>query len=147
MIWGSFSYYGFGPIYKIDAIMDQHVYLKILRDITLPFAEENMPLRWVLMQDNDPKHTSKRTKQWFKMERIDVMEWPPQSPDLNPIENLWTDVKFTVSKAKPRNVQQLWEEVQSAWLSIPVERCQRLVNSMPRRCKSVLENKGLSTKY
>jgi len=75
------------------------------------------------------------------------MTWPAQSPDLNPIENLWGDVKRAVSIVKPINKTQLWMVVQQAWHDIPAKRCQDLIDSMPRRCTSVLQNKGYSTKY
>lgn len=147
MVWGSFSWYGVGPIYWIKEIMDLNVYIDILQNTMLPFAEEDMPLKWVLMQDNDPKHTSRTTQQWLQENKIDVMVWPPQSPDLNPIENLWADVKKVVATAKPKNKDQLWEAIQSAWKAIPITRCKRLVESLPRRCREVLKNKGYATKY
>ena len=147
MIWGCFSYYGVGPIYRIPGIMDQFEYIRILEEVMLPYAEEEMPLRWTFQQDNDPKHTSKRAKAWFQMNRIQLMEWPAQSPDLNPIENLWADLKSAVHEAKPRNKEELWNTVQLTWAAIPVERCQKLVNSMHHRCEAVIRNRGFATKY
>ena len=75
------------------------------------------------------------------------MEWPAQSSDLNPIENLWADVKEVVATAKPTTKESLWNEVMEAWSEIPLKRCQDLVNSMPRRCVAVIANKGHATKY
>ena len=147
MIWGCFSYYGVGPIYRIPGIMDQLEYIRILEEVMLPYAEEEMPLRWTFQQDNDPKHTSKRAKAWFQINRIQLMEWPAQSPDLNPIENLWADLKSAVHEAKPRNKEELWNTVQLTWAAIPVERCQKLVDSMHHRCEAVIRNRGFATKY
>ena len=82
MIWACFSYYGGGLIHWIKTIMDQHVYVDILQNIMLPYAEDEMPFIWVFQQDNDHKHTSRKAKKRFVDNIIDIMEWLPQSPDL-----------------------------------------------------------------
>lgn len=147
MIWGCFSWYGVGPIYRIDGIMNKEVYLDILQNTMQPWADENMPLKWKFQQDNDPKHTAKVTKQWFITNKIDVLEWPSQSPDLNPIEHLWQELKVGLAKTLPSNKDELWREVQKAWYSIPIKKCRTLVESMPNRLKEVSKNNGFSTRY
>lgn len=146
-VWGCFSYHGVGPIFWIKGNMDQHIYRDILQNTMLPHADENMPLNWIFMQDNDPKHTSKLVQNWLQSNRIQILDWPAQSPDLNPIENLWTDIKKEVFKKKPKKTEELWEVVRTAWNGIPQQRCANLVDSMQRRCIAVIKNVGFSTKY
>ncbi|MGL4704884.1 MAG: transposase, partial [Enterococcus faecalis] len=57
-----------------------------------------------MQQDNDPKHTSKSTSEWLKKNKIKALEWPSQSPDLNPIKILWHDLKKSIHARKPSNV-------------------------------------------
>lgn len=66
MVWGCFSEEGVGPIFWIKNKMCAVDYVNILQTIMLPYAKEEMPIRWEFMQDNDPKHASKLVKQWFK---------------------------------------------------------------------------------
>lgn len=147
MAWACMSWHGVGPIVRIRGKMDQFVYKDILEQHMEPYADGNMPMTYTFQQDNDPKHTSRLVKQWLSDNIVRVMEWPPQSPDLNPIEHLWGDVKNVIDKKKFGTFDELWAGVEEAWRNISVARCQRLVESMGRRCSDVLKNKGYPTKY
>lgn len=127
--------------------MDKFAYLNILKNTMEPYCFENMPLNWIFMHDNDPKHTAKVVKNWLSDEKIPVLDWPAQSPDLNPIENLWNDVKVKVGQQKCKNSDDLWKAIKEAWDSIPLDKCRKLIESLPRRCEAVKRNKGYSTKY
>ncbi len=84
-----------------------------------------------MQQDNDHKHTSKSTYEWLKKNKIKVLEWPNQSPDLNPIEILRHDLKPSFHAWKPSNVAELKQFCKDEWTKIPPppQRCERLTAS------------------
>lgn len=147
MVWACFSGNGVGPIHRIHGTMNKEMYQKILEDVMLPYAEENLPVVWRFQHDNDPKHSARSVKEWLAANAVTVLDWPSCSPDLNPIENLWNDVKNTLRQKHITNLDQLFTETVAAWQAIPKQRCIQLIESMGRRCEAVLRNKGFPTKY
>ena len=78
---------------------------------------------------------------------MEVLEWPAQSPDLNPIEHLWAILDRKIGDRSLRKKEELKEAVTAAWAKITPEETKSLVESMPRRCEAVIQAKGGPTKY
>jgi transposase len=102
-----------------------------------------------MMQDNARCHTSKSTLQWFAKHEVILLDHPPTSPDLNPIENVWADIKRAI-RSRPRaptSIEELKTAVFEAWESLRQEDIDRYILSMPKRVQAVLKAKGGNTQY
>ena len=156
-VWGCFSASGPGPLHIIQGNMNSQAYQQILDQILWPSVRElKLGRKWVLHQDNHPKHTSRTTKEWLKRKRIRTLDWPSQSLDLNPIEMLWLDLKRAVHARCPSNLSQLADFCKEEWAKIPNSRRQRLVSGYRRqetgqwsrrRLVEVMAAKGGATSY
>lgn len=148
MVWGCFAAHGVGNLYRVEGIMESEQYKVILREQLLPSAQLLFQGRdYTFQQDNDPKHTSRATRAYMDELGIDPEEWPSQSPDLNPIENLWSYLDWTLRDRQCGNLEELWEALQEGWYALDWEYLTKLADSMPRRLQAVIDNNGYPTKY
>lgn len=151
MFWGCMTYQGVGYAARIDGRVNGELYRGILQKELIQTIEhyDLNPDFVIFQQDNAPCHKAKDTMKWFEEQEIAVMDWPPQSPDLNPIEHLWVHVKKELGKypEAPKGIHELWTRIEEVWVKVPIENCQRLIESMPRRVRAVIKAKGCYTKY
>ncbi|KAF2354270.1 Transposase Tc1-like [Trinorchestia longiramus] len=148
MVWGCFSSSGVGKLHIIEGTMNGRKYREILEEQLLPSARLlKLKRGWKFQQDNDPKHTANETKEWLRMKKINILEWPNQSPDMNSIENLWRELKLKIQKRGPNNITELKEICIEEWNKITPETCKRLVVNYYKRLEAIINNEGYATKF
>jgi transposase len=150
MFWGCFSYYGPGPLVPVTGMMNSEKYQPMLVERMIP----EMKKRWpngggIFQQDLAPCHTSKKMVKFFKESHIEVLDWPGNSPDINPIENIWAICKNRMSKSDCTTVEKLISTIIHTWFRDErmLSTCQNLVESMTKRVKLLVEAKGGHIKY
>lgn len=152
MLWGSFTAAGYGRIRFLDSkeTCNSAWYLKVLENEVKSHAAELFDdgQVWYLQDDGAPCHRSKVVKRWIAEHGWTVFNWPPQSPDLNPIENCWAQLKWEVSKKVCNTILDLKLNILKAWkYAIPQDYYENLAMSMPSRLRECIKNKGGVTKY
>ncbi len=139
---------GVGPLCFLKSTVNAAIYQEILEHFMLPSADKLYgDADFIFQQDLAPAHTAKGTKSWFSDHGVTVLDWPANSPDLNPVENLWGIVKRKMRDTRPNNADDLKATVKETWASIPPQQCHKLITSMPRRIEAVIKAKGALTKY
>ncbi|GFU54715.1 transposable element Tcb1 transposase [Trichonephila clavipes] len=98
----------------------------------------------IFQQDNARPHVARIVQKFFVNHQIELLPWPARSPDLSPIENMWSMVAKRLTQITPPTASpdQLWQRVEAAWSAVPQERIQSLFESMPRRVAAVISNNG-----
>ncbi len=152
MVWGIFSWHTLGPLVPIEHRLNAPAYLSIVADHIHPFMTTVYPSSDVyFQQDNASCHKAQIISDWFLEHdnELTLLKWPPQSPDLNPIEHLWDVVEreIHIMDVQPTNLQQLRDSIMTIWTKISEECFQNFVESMPQRIKAVLKAKGGPTRY
>ena len=144
--WGGFCANGKTSLFCFSQIMDSKFYVEILRN-HIPEVTRMLGSEWRFQQDNDPKHTSRLTKAFLAENVPELMSWPSNSPDINPVENLWAIVKRDVEKQMPKNREELMQLMVEKWEGIQKSTIKELVRSMRRRCELVIEKNGERISY
>ena len=147
MIWGAISKHGVAGIFFFPpgTTKNGSRYVELLAEkLEIHMAVHNCT---IFMQDGAPCHRSKIAKTFRAENRIKVLDWLGNSPNLNPIENLWTNMKNNVAEKHPSSAKDLVKVIKEMWVKeISQELRRNLVRSMPRRLQEVIKNRR-STKY
>ncbi len=139
---------GFGPLCFLKNNVTAPIYQDILEHFMLPSADQLFKdTDFIFQQDLAPAHTAKSTKSWLNNHGVGVLDWLANSPDLKPIENLWSIVKRKRRNKRSKNADELKATVKETWASVPPQQYHKLITSMPRRIEAVIKAKGAPTKY
>ncbi len=116
MIWAAMSSAGVGPLCFLKSTVNAAIYQEILEHFMLPSADKLYgDADFIFQQDLAPAHTAKGTKSRFNDHGVTVLDWPANSPDLNPIENLWGIVKRKMRDTRPNNADELKATIKETW--------------------------------
>ena len=142
-IWGGISKRGATSVAIFTGIMTATRYTKILDAALLPFVQDVFPSGYRFQQDNDPKHCARFTRDYFASNNVNWWPTPPESPDLNPIENVWGSLKeFLRNKYKPKNLDDLKKGIFQFWKTLTPSVCSRYIGHLHRVIPAVIEQNG-----
>ncbi|GBM76716.1 Transposable element Tc3 transposase [Araneus ventricosus] len=150
MVWTAFGFNGEVGLAFLDGRQNSPKCIETLENHLMPFSENIGERNWEYQHDNAPTHTSSATKNYLNSKNVTVLEWPPISPDLNPIEN----VRGIVSRKVYENGGQFYSVnafiqtfIESAWYKLELEILQTLIMSMEKRVYGVLLKNGKTLNY
>ena len=147
-LWGGISKKGATNIIIFTGNMNAMRLEEILRAGLLPFIEEYFPEGHRLYQDNDPKHTSERVEDFFEENGVNWWASPPESPDLNTIENVWGSLKqYLRNQYKPKNLDELKQGIQEFWITLTPEVCQKYIKHLDKVILKIVEINGEPSGY
>ena len=150
-IWGAIFKNAMGPLRLIEGNLNALKYQQeILFDVgdLCQIGAHPRGHGLIFQQDNAPAHAARSTRQFLAARRVPVLDWPGNSPDFNPIENVWAHLSRRVhARGVARNKAELWEWAQEEWDLTPVTLLHSIYNSLPQRMQEALDNNGGPTHY
>ena len=147
MIWAAFSADGKSNIIRFNCNVTARRYQD---EALLPFLNRHNQQQVLFMQDNATPHRAHTTRAFLQANNVNVFgTWPGKSPDMNPIENLWSQMETAIQRRpnRPTNRDELWQAVQDEWANTNMFDVRRLVFSMRRRCSALVAAAGHHTTY
>lgn len=151
MIWSCITGESSGPLYFVEGTLRSEQYKRVLETVLLPYMDSLASTRssYTFMQDGAPCHTARSVNDFFISKNINVLPWPGNSPDLNPIENCWAFLKSKVYSRSNTSMEILKNNIEDIWnndaeIKTMIKNC---IESMPDRIKAVIKAKGGPTKY
>lgn len=147
-LWGCICAEGLGHAELYVDSFDARRYQTILSLNLVSSAQQFWPRgQWWFQQDNASQHTAGTSQAWFHNHGIDLIDWPAWSPDLNPIEELWNDLKRRVHEKHPKTMEQLEHLITEEWAATDLNFIARICRNMPHRLQLVIENNGHKIPY
>lgn len=146
MVWGCFGGERSGDLIQIKGIMKKEQYHSILQRHAIPSGLRILGQNFTFQQDNDPKHSSKLCQNYLQSKQnaqiLKIMTWPPQSPDLSPIELAWDELDRRVREKRPSSEKELFVCLKEGWERISGDYWKKLLERMPKLCSAVIKAKG-----
>lgn len=150
-VWGLFSARGRSPLVLIDGTLNQFKYIEILSKYVLPFKTEFHPgnNEFLYQHDGCGPHRAKKVSAFLEAKGVEVLPWPAQSPDLNPIEHVWSIMKRRLRQLQkyPTTRDELFKHLCCIWDGLPDTYFSSSVLSMGSRCTAIKNVSGKSSKY
>ena len=147
IVWGAISLQGNSALNFCKKSIDSAEYQRTLNNFMCPMIDIFYPDGCEFQQDNAPCHVSKSTKEFMRLRNIHPIGWPPNSPDLNPIENVWELMKTELSMMIIKDYDDLAQKIEILWANLTHEYLTSLINSMKDRLESCIKNQGYETEY
>ncbi|GFT56021.1 transposable element Tcb1 transposase [Trichonephila clavipes] len=143
MVWGSIGYHSRTPLVRIaGTLISQRYISEVLEPVVFPYLQ-GLAIA-IFQQENARPHVARIVQRFFIKHQIELLPWLARSPDLSPIENMWSMVPQRLTQITPlaATPDQPWQHVEAAWSAVPQEHIQSIFESMPRRVAAVISSNG-----